>query len=169
MSRPSPASAEDHPRIRGEHDRDHGRDVLREGIIPAYAGNTVEHMPRTEQIAGSSPHTRGTPSRTARTTSPTWDHPRIRGEHRVITRAGLDDVGSSPHTRGTRSASSSLLRRCKDHPRIRGEHYTPGSQTLLSTRIIPAYAGNTGADDVYVPVYSGSSPHTRGTQAPPAP
>ena len=50
-----------------------------------------------------------------------------------------------------------------DHPRIRGEHYRRHRRRARRFRIIPAYAGNTGTNDVYVPVYSGSSPHTRGT------
>ena len=72
--------SKDHPRIRGEHDfvkkpirkrqgsSPHSRgtlawentDILPSGIIPAFAGNTIE----------------GTRDIIAR-----WDHPRIRGEH----------------------------------------------------------------------------------------
>ena len=55
-----------------------------------------------------------------------------------------------------------------DHPRIRGEHYRRHRRRARRFRIIPAYAGNTGTNDVYVPVYSGSSPHTRGTHPAPA-
>ena len=154
-------TATDHPRIRGEHDppyppifsergsSPHTRGTLPGGpvlgqwlrIIPAYAGNTSE--------ASSA-----APGRA--------DHPRIRGEHVLaFLRRGVG-AGSSPHTRGTRHgrASRGDLERiipayagntqpsrappqgARDHPRIRGEH----------------------AEERYVEaIYSGSSPHTRGT------
>ena len=72
-------------------------------------------------------------------------------------------AGSSPHTRGTLYNLSGMMYSMWDHPRIRGEHYRRHRRRARRFRIIPAYAGNTGTNDVYVPVYSGSSPHTRGT------
>ena len=114
-------SKPDHPRIRGEHlvaDRDdhrasgsspHTRGARRPRgriaricrIIPAYAGSTARSIPSTSR---------------------SWDHPRIRGEH-----VGLDigdrlEGGSSPHTRGAHSYDPSMG---------------------IRTRIIPAYAGST--------------------------
>ena len=70
------------------------------------------------------------------------DHPRIRGEHELLTAKKLNDTGSSPHTRGARIgklkqsfsariipayAGSTAQRHdpkgdFTDHPRIRGEH-----------------------------------------------
>ena len=110
------------------------------GIIPAYAGSTTpsvggflqvkdhprirgEHgtpTDRTFSLSGSSPHTRGAPTRrpSASLTSgiipayagstlcirpflrDTWDHPRIRGEHYKELVTAQDREGSSPHTRG---------------------------------------------------------------------
>ena len=92
---------QDHPRIRGEHNKrdmrrnsSHGSSPHTRGalptfqlrlsrlrIIPAYAGSTRPARPDW-------------PSRT--------DHPRIRGEH--VKNAGNNpkDAGSSPHTRGAR-------------------------------------------------------------------
>ena len=133
----------DHPRIRGEH----------------YA-KTFEDW----NVQGSSPHTRGAQGVESRrrvlgriipayagSTSPSfqpsrwlWDHPRIRGEHRVSRPATGRVPGSSPHTRGARrsptrtGASARIipayagstggfmrwLSRARDHPRIRGEHST---------------------------------------------
>ena len=136
--------------------------VLRQGIIPALAGNTC---------------------RAARVGFRTRDHPRACGEHRA---AGLEAAlppGSSPRLRGTRCRRCRLPRRlgiipalagntsdpfCKtsvrrDHPRACGEHKrsgrhrdgTPGSSPRLRGtrspspigwwcgRIIPALAGNT--------------------------
>ena len=91
------------------------------------------------------------------------DHPRIRGEHVGDLLVDLFDDGSSPHTRGARE----LL--CADR---------------LRCRIIPAYAGSTGAtakqldeigdhprirgehiqDTPLTNVTPGSSPHTRGAR-----
>ena len=131
----------DHPRIRGEH-----CDV---------------HFER-HLVPGSSPHTRGAPSQDPSATAPAriipayagstgwgtdhldwrWDHPRIRGEHLIVTTFTESFVGSSPHTRGALKRhvayiikvgiipayAGSTLRRSsgqaidRDHPRIRGEH-----------------------------------------------
>ena len=109
-------------------------------IIPAYAGSTTPPTPES---------------------SPTTDHPRIRGEHGSTAKMSGLRVGSSPHTRGAQHsqdapvdveriipayAGSTSCRRARvggtrDHPRIRGEH-------RLSRRCFRHRWG--------------SSPHTRG-------
>ena len=174
----------DHPRIRGEHEAEftgiggpsgsspHTRgaphaaagDQVGDGIIPAYAGSTIEDR---------------LPSRQVR------DHPRIRGEHVILKNHVEELLGSSPHTRGALRwpqenylpariipayAGSTLAivwRACAsaDHPRIRGEHldhrHPPGAgagssphtrgardgshSPCLCHGIIPAYAGSTTA------------------------
>ena len=111
-------------------------------ITPAYAGNTFYLQPPA---------------------TPFRDHPRIRGEHCELVRFNNLVGGSPPHTRGTpweaRTAHDlsgitpayagnttfkrSLGRQAKDHPRIRGEHHF----YLL-----------------HISIFSGSPPHTRGTQ-----
>ena len=113
--------ATDHPRIRGEHiigsigmvigwgSSPHTRGALAtvglefevSRIIPAYAGST--------SASGTKTRTRS-------------DHPRIRGEHVVVSGRRNPSTGSSPHTRGARPL-----------PRPRG----------VERRIIPAYAGST--------------------------
>ena len=120
-SRPSAATAGDHPRMCGEHriccqsckistgSSPHVRGALVQdflqglstGIIPACAGSTVSWRIRRP---------------------PCRDHPRMCGEHSVKHNAKGNDQGSSPHVRGAR-------RRQQDHP---------GSQG-----IIPACAGST--------------------------
>ena len=176
----------DHPRIRGEHfagRRGRPRSV---GIIPAYAGSTIEGIDATSKFLGSSPHTRGArpwkmrPRRTVR------DHPRIRGEHlprrfRVNLIAGIipayaentpsattypqSTTGSSPHTRGTRTGASCSRTCPRDHPRIRGEHLARSAMYISVAGIIPAYAGNTQNVSKAKDDPTGSSPHTRGTRA----
>ena len=111
----------DHPRIRGEH----SNAVRRPSITP-----------------GSSPHTRGAPTRCrvwpsacriipayagstqlcGRVEADRGDHPRIRGEHHCGGSHYRSPAGSSPHTRGAR---------------FDGRLQVPGGG------IIPAYAGST--------------------------
>ena len=150
----------DHPRIRGEHCQ---------AILPV------------SFLAGSSPHTRGARRRLsgarlrrriipayAGSTRIRWprrargrDHPRIRGEHCESYGRERTGAGSSPHTRGARH----LL-----------------APSPVGQRIIPAYAGSTGAGWLIASWWAdhprirgehglhqerprwpgGSSPHTRG-------
>ena len=121
-SSPPSLCNKDHPRIRGEHQEDDGQPALREGIIPAYAGNTLWPMMYCSAFGGSSPHTRGTRMQTDPYGIRRGDHPRIRGEHCPLHREPHGGVGiipayagntstnilgfqvrmgSSPHTRGT--------------------------------------------------------------------
>ena len=115
------ATAQDHPRIRGEHDAagvgeaarpgssPHTRGARRlrpvrdrrSGIIPAYAGSTSKLATMTPPPRGSSPHTRGAPV------------PRL---HADIA------VGIIPAYAGSTFSARVLSSRATDHPRIRGEH-----------------------------------------------
>ena len=135
------ARTEDHPRVCGEH-RPFGRRLvaskgssprmrgtravssrmpLRDGIIPAYAGNT---------------HTNNHRSGSA------WDHPRVCGEHFYVRTQDGEMRGSSPRMRGTpvrlrnrrpvrgiipAYAGNTQCARMRsrfdgDHPRVCGEH-----------------------------------------------
>ena len=156
----TPVTAEDHPRMRGEHamvspfascpvgSSPHARGALamREdvtwqgGIIPACAGSTR----CISATAGSA-----------------RDHPRMRGEHAAASLSERSMAGSSPHARGALEggvepahlvgiipacAGSTLggargLKREGDHPRMRGEHSSPIRRSLSN---------------------QGSSPHARG-------
>ena len=197
----------DHPRIRGEHDGDlsrishvagsspHTRGARQSlavcrgvgGIIPAYAGSTVDFIP--ENI-------------------PPRDHPRIRGEHDDGPRLSFTGRGSSPHTRGALVATDQCDDRGRIIPAYAGSTnlseecswegtgsspHTRGARFLsivfaTSRRIIPAYAGSTrlsGSDggrggdhprirgehsfrDKRGGAYDGSSPHTRGARRDPS-
>ena len=131
------------------------------GIIPAYAGSTPgddgadgdagdhprirgEHWAwslRPPRSRGSSPHTRGAPSRRGMPRPAGADHPRIRGEHVDLPTPTNKQAGSSPHTRG-----APIRRAASTHAR----------------GIIPAYAGSTLSARTESRSTSGSSPHTRG-------
>ena len=127
------------PHVRGAHQVIAG-DAAADGIIPACAGSTLNSQSRL-----------------------LWqrDHPRMCGEHGVVSVVGSIAVGSSPHVRGALGgfqreritggiipacAGSTTFRRrrrgfYRDHPRMCGEHSSFGSLKFSST---------------------GSSPHVRG-------
>ena len=111
----------DHPRICGEHPRRWVARRLRLGSSPHMRGTlsfacfVVGGMGIIPAYAGNTPAT-GTKA------LPCRDHPRICGEHIEPASLGKNAGGSSPHMRGT---------------------LCPNSRVLCSTRIIPAYAGNT--------------------------
>ena len=92
----APHGGRDHPRIRGEHFEAGGRCGTGAGIIPAYAGNTIGSVNLSPNRAGSSPHTRGTPSETRPGCRRPGDHPRIRGEHPVERGRGRSRRGIIP-------------------------------------------------------------------------
>ena len=138
--------------------------IRNNGIIPAYAGNTVTWYAASV---------------------PAPDHPRVCGEHSCITGESASSGGSSPRMRGTRVGRPPLVqwdgiipayagntgsgscsgRGSWDHPRVCGEHpkSTEGSTPVVGSSprmrgthvveqdfkrvagIIPAYAGNTSS------------------------
>ena len=75
------SSPKDHPRMRGEHARDSGAEVVLGGIIPACAGSTQSACSMPIEVVGSSPHARGAPRSRGASGWPSRDHPRMRGEH----------------------------------------------------------------------------------------
>ena len=155
-------NARDHPRVCGEHatgastqvnctgssprmrgtQRIHVDFPLEEGIIPAYAGNTVPYAFCPPSLG---------------------DHPRVCGEHHGRHGSRLCRMGSSPRMRGTplypnairfprgiipayagNTAPTPPARTTRrDHPRVCGEHVIPHLRRAGRTGIIPAYAGNT--------------------------
>ena len=175
------SSTRDHPRIRGEHgvglsnqrrsegSSPHTRGALvaendpslARGIIPAYAGST--HVSRRRR-------------------SLIQDHPRIRGEHVMPSRNVNGVTWIIPAYAGSTRRRLQCTHHSPDHPRIRGEHvfqlmtkdpwpgsspHTRGAHLAVGVqgvgdRIIPAYAGSTYKNIVFIPVRIGSSPHTRG-------
>ena len=157
------------------------------GIIPAYAGSTGSWDGPDNEVAGSSPPTRGAPtphrshtvqvriipayagstcSRPPPERAPS-DHPRLRGEHDEQQASARVQRGSSPPTRGAPG---------------------PGRRRAGDRGIIPAYAGSTTrrrastcaepdhprlrGEHSMVPGYGGrldgSSPPTRGAPRTPA-
>ena len=121
------------------------------GIIPACAGSTDPYITHQSQ---------------------SWDHPRMRGEHRGPALLGRGLAGSSPHARGapsmaadklgelgiipacagsTSPASTSCCSRW-DHPRMRGEHYEMKRSAGESMGSSPHARGALRARDEHVGV-----------------
>ena len=101
MRREEMAKPKDHPRIRGEHRDGHREACGRRGIIPAYAGSTMERIRGNVHDYGSSPHTRGAPTCASRRCGLPEDHPRIRGEHSKADEAGELRTGIIPAYAGS--------------------------------------------------------------------
>jgi len=174
-------SAEDHPRLRGEHEEDKQMDI---------------------DVTGSPPPARGARRRGSIPRRGTQDHPRLRGEHVHLMRRIPLPPGSPPPARGAHAAAgdrhgadgitpacagstmaSPRSRWCStDHPRLRGEH-TPwrrrnaavfgspppargapelGHRGQPPLRITPACAGSTVRVYVDSTDPNGSPPPARG-------
>ena len=127
--------------MRGEHSRDQLLHPATRGSSPRARGALDVHLPGG-RADGIIPACAGSTGPVDRSTSRTWDHPRVRGEHIVATALMGRPAGSSPRARGARDArcienpdhgiipacagsTTGRLRargRHRDHPRVRGEH-----------------------------------------------
>ena len=153
----------DHPRIRGEKLPTCFQDLIYQGSPPHTRGKATTSTPPVSRN-GITPAYAGKSRRPQRWKSGGRDHPRIRGEKRLIPNWSTFRKGSPPHTRGKAHSSGQKEQRSgitpayagksfdgffryflhQDHPRIRGE----------KQRFI------------YIPQpYEGSPPHTRGKAA----
>ena len=184
-------AAQDHPRIRGEHElvvvghdepqgsSPHTRGALGAGGAPA-------------RVAGIIPAYAGSTRKAWSASSVRRDHPRIRGEHDRGRPAGAGGAGSSPHTRGappipvkdridsriipayagSTPGSGTIAGSSQDHPRIRGEHGLLGHAHLSAQGSSPHTRGAPGSPRLagggvrIIPAYAGStSGRRRGCQA----
>ena len=91
----------DHPRMCGEHLRLSLCAPIGQGSSPHVRGALGE-VATPRRAVGIIPACAGSTARHRRNHPPTWDHPRMCGEHfhEVAARAG--HLGSSPHVRGAR-------------------------------------------------------------------
>ena len=103
-SRPSAATAGDHPRMCGEHRICCQSCKISTGSSPHVRGAPVVHG-LLEGLGGIIPACAGSTTPPAQDRHATRDHPRMCGEHiqRVLRR--IAEQGSSPHVRGARSRS----------------------------------------------------------------
>ena len=159
-SRPSAATAGDHPRMCGEHriccqsckistgSSPHVRGALVQdflqglstGIIPACAGSTVSWRIRRP---------------------PCRDHPRMCGEHNRGSSFGQSHKGSSPHVRGARQACDDALQESGIIPACAGSTFHQ-VRNAGCRRDHPRMCGEHTTDDSFNLDHMGSSPHVRG-------
>ena len=89
----------DHPRMRGEHCRLLRLAAHRRGSSPHARGALLEMTPRSFED-GIIPACAGSTSADSAIITHSWDHPRMRGEHRHMDMTRFWWQGSSPHARG---------------------------------------------------------------------
>ena len=117
----SEASEEDHPRLRGEHPSLLATYIIPTGSSPLTRGALPPQLAHAACL-GIIPAYAGSTLRKVHGNRPAVDHPRLRGEHYVMSSSISRTPGSSPLTRGA---------------------LTAGRSTSDSPGIIPAYAGST--------------------------
>ncbi len=190
------------PRVRGTPAR-HGPEQLQRRFIPACAGNTMpalaralilpvhprvcgEHVtpvPPLENLNGSSPRVRGTPSAAAAAgarwrfipacagntsmalgqTNTIPVHPRVCGEHISEEQRTVELAGSSPRVRGTHGPTIVIPNPLRFIPACAG-NTPPHRQTAPSLAVHPRVCGehHIPGDRAFAPL--GSSPRVRGTR-----
>ena len=174
--------AEDHPRLRGEHAAYAYLMTLPEGSSPLARG-APQHAVVAHRDAGIIPACAGSTYAAGTWCKEPWDHPRLRGEHKLSTAAEVVPPGSSPLARGAQPrrhpqrhdrgiipacAGSTLLyivrgRERRDHPRLRGEHATARGTATRRTGSSPLARGahHQGLDAVaragIIPACAGST------------
>ena len=129
-----------HPRSRGENGLHGAFNVQRAGSSPLTRGKRAA-VKAAQSQPGLIPAHAGKTSSNLTAPSPSWAHPRSRGENKDGAGASLIRWGSSPLTRGKQAGYRGRVRR-------RG--------------LIPAHAGKTARRDEAPPTDRGSSPLTRG-------
>ena len=169
------------PRMRGTHDIPIPH-IPRDGIIPAYAGNTHAVVP-SPCCARDHPRVCGEHVVCDPWLSPSGDHPRVCGEHDTLTTSTPEFTGSSPRMRGTPPhthkkilkrgiipayagntiACPRICRLIRDHPRVCGEHVWSAripDQTLGSSpRMRGTRLGGLRPDTAagIIPAYAGNT------------
>ena len=131
----------DHPRMRGEHCDNAVTHSINWGSSP-HARGAPERGRRESRCFGIIPACAGSTSAGPCRSCRPQDHPRMRGEHRMIPGTSLGEMGSSPHARGALAGhrrnppAKGIIPACagstrlhaeapvveQDHPRMRGEH-----------------------------------------------
>ena len=136
----------DHPRVCGEHLKDHTSHSWMAGSSPRVRG-TREDQWWEDGPNGIIPACAGNTMKSIFSDDNTRDHPRVCGEHRVGVQLPVQVPGSSPRVRGTRTMTPTrfvkrgIIPACAgntqtvsgqessagDHPRVCGEHRRNGT------------------------------------------
>ena len=170
------------PRGRGKHEEPQARGP-RQGLIPAWAGKTIQSAVQTVADFGSSPRGRGKPLRArgnhevarlipawagktcSRCGQPGggWAHPRVGGENALDVDPTDVDDGSSPRGRGKLRRGHVRSRPARLIPAWAGKTRTR-SCSFLSFRAHPRVGGENARRGGPITSGPGSSPRGRGKQ-----
>ena len=162
-----------------------GRCAIEEvGIIPAYAGNTLQWPPHT-RVLRDHPRVCGNTATCGLFSFMMWDHPRVCGEHWRYRPDRSTIRGSSPRMRGTlvglplpddffgiipayagnTPVCCSPSRRRRDHPRVCGEHSKTRGVAAMLKGSSPRMRGTPCRRTVglgrcgIIPAYAGNTSH----------
>ena len=150
----------DHPRVCGEHPKEHVGADMQEGSSPRMRG-TQACLVINERIHGIIPAYAGNTQCVTLPRLAVWDHPRVCGEHFCHLPFLAGRLGSSPRMRGTpydppyHPASRGIIpayagntqqgvskrARLRDHPRVCGEHSTCELPSLKAQGSSPRMRG----------------------------
>ena len=157
-----------HPRSRGEHLADGGGVLRQDGSSPLARGTRCDPRGRHRPLRFI-PARAGNTAPTSPAASSVTVHPRSRGEHRDTPTWTGADTGSSPLARGTPSLRPLALLSSRFIPARAGNTMRP-STAPLSAPVHPRSRGEHRAHRIQEWDCLGSSPLARGTQArPPSP
>ena len=146
--------------MRGEHWFFRLTKRSRPGSSPHARGAQTAHLPACNQ-GGIIPACAGsTPIRSISRLS-TWDHPRMRGEHRFCKRRAGACGGSSPHARGAPAPTDAPTNKRGIIPACAGSTI-PSRSYRAPVRDHPRMRGEHGGVEQSAPLFLGSSPHARG-------
>ena len=151
----------DHPRICGEH--------VGQRLLAQAAGGSSPHMrgtppwsPQTHGLEGIIPAYAGNTLTVTQKSLTVEDHPRICGEHAACSVVSFARGGSSPHMRGTLVWTAATFGRTGIIPAYAGNTLS-WCEPPSSRRDHPRICGEHPSDENRVNAGAGSSPHMRGT------
>ena len=177
------SSIRDHPRMCGEHSVKHNAKGNDQGSSPHVRGarRRQQDHPGSQGII---PACAGSTSRPPDLHTVPRDHPRMCGEHPLVTSSASPSAGSSPHVRGAPTGDllgvtiGGIIPACagstptatrpsrepRDHPRMCGEHAHVSHWSRSHVGSSPHVRGAQSADEVEVelrgiiPACAGSTP-----------
>ena len=140
----------EHPRMRGDHTLLDCDTVIDAGTSPHARGPLVCRLPPVVAV-GNIPACAGTTSTATPTRSGEREHPRMRGDHSLISVPDVELVGTSPHARGPLKADHRRYldvgnipacagtttplkwprRATREHPRMRGDHASSSAAGIM--------------------------------------
>lgn len=153
-------AARDHPCVCGEHEQYLIACSTVPGSPPRMQG-ALERVPRLPYTRRIIPAYAGS---TYRGCQPIFlgEHPRLCGEHMMLSSSSTFVIGIPLHIRGARIMNHQNHMSAGASPRMRGALQSYQRQCSID-RIIPAYAGSTGSTLLGFDDTGGSPPRMRGT------